>query len=130
MARKTDRPSGHPDAKKLARRIARLEKRVGSAAREEQRRARRLERTRKARAALEGRLAALRAGTEPVPTVVAEPVPPAAAEPAARATDAPTNGSRPVAPVDQAVDVDRPAEAPARDPGPQGGPSYERGPSY
>jgi len=122
MARKTGRSSGHPDPKKLARRIARLEKRVGSAAREEQRRARRLERTRKARATLEGRLAALRAGTGSVPAVAAEPV--------TAAADAPTDGMRPVPPVDHAVYMDGRPEAPAREPGTGSDPFYESGPPY
>ena len=73
MSRKNGRSGSSPDQKKLARRIARLEKRVGSAVREEKRRARRLDRARDVRAELEGRLASLRSDAAPLPAAAAAP---------------------------------------------------------
>jgi CHAD domain-containing protein len=61
MSRQIDRaPTARPVKKRLARRIARLERRVRGVAREERRRARRLEQTHHRRMRFEARLLALR----------------------------------------------------------------------
>jgi hypothetical protein len=73
MSRQTDHaPTGGPVQKKLARRIARLERRVRGVVAEERRRARRLERTHERRARFEARLRALR---EPAPAEAMVPGP-------------------------------------------------------
>ncbi|MDA8202542.1 MAG: hypothetical protein M0Z49_07260 [Chloroflexi bacterium] len=65
-------------AKKMRRRIARLERRVRAARRDEERRVKRLEQARERRALLEQRLAALRPSPPPETVAAQGPAVPAA----------------------------------------------------
>ncbi len=75
MSRRVDQaPIARPIGKKLARRIARLDRRARVAAREERRLAGQLERTRQSRVRFEARLLALRGSVASLPTAIPEAI--------------------------------------------------------
>ena len=75
MSRRVDQaPIARPIGKKLARRIARLDRRARVAARDERRLAGQLERTRQSRVRFEARLLALRGSVAPLPTAIPEAI--------------------------------------------------------